>query len=155
MANSGGPQAARYFRNFATGLLFASGLAACGGGSGSDDPINIDYSKLKIAESRELPLEYAQNVEDILRPLRNGARIMTSGGTVITLAGTPSSTAQSPRSDITVQIAGVDEADYVKYDGQYLYAAKPEFMPPLPNIPQWSRNVLTSRRRGSWSSMDG
>jgi hypothetical protein len=146
MANSGCLPAPRCFRNFATGLLFAYGLTACGGGSGSDDPVNIDYSTLKIAESREVPLEYAQNGEDILRPLRNGARIMTSGGTVMTVAGTPSSTVQSPRSDTTVQVAGVDEADYVKYDGQYLYAAKPEFTPPLPNISQWSRNVLNIAR---------
>jgi len=145
MANNGCLLAPHPYRNLAMGLLLACGLAACGGGgdAGHDEPLNIDYSMLKIAESRETPLEYAKNPDEILRPLRNGARIMTGGAIVPTGAALPNaSTVLSPRSDTTVQIEGVDEADYVKYDGRYLFVARPEYSPPTATTPQWSRNVL-------------
>lgn len=129
-------------RIFGVGLLVGVSLAGCGGSG--EEPLDTDYSRLKIAESRETPLDYAQNVEQILRPLRNGVRIMTENGPVFPAVTATGSTVQSPRSDTTVQIDGVDEADSVKYDGQYVYATHPQLAPA--SVPLWSRNVLDIMR---------
>jgi uncharacterized secreted protein with C-terminal beta-propeller domain len=128
-------------RNFAVSLLIGTSLTGCGGGSG-DDPLNTDYSGLKIAESRVTPLAYAQNAEQILRPLRNGVRIMTEDGPVLPAVTAQGSTVQSPRSDTTVQVGGVAEADSVKYDGRYVYSTHPQLVPAAATVPQWSANVL-------------
>ena len=88
-------------RNLGAVVLIGVTFAGCGGSG--DDPLDTDYSKLRIAESRETPLEYARNVEQILRPLRNGLRIMTVGGPVMPAVTAPGSAMQSPRSDTTVQ----------------------------------------------------
>lgn len=71
-------------RNSAAGALLAVGLVAwsggCGGEAMPDEPLTLDYTTLHPAESRETPLQYARNDEEILRPLRNGVRMMTSAG---------------------------------------------------------------------------
>ena len=59
-------------RTLGLGLLLSMGLAACGGG-GSDpslaeQPLNVDYSTLKVAQSPETPLLYANGDEQILAP---------------------------------------------------------------------------------------
>jgi len=71
-------------RRSAAGVLLAVGLVAWSGGCGGEampgEPLTIDYTTLHPAESRETPLHYVRNDEDILRPLRNGVRMMTSAG---------------------------------------------------------------------------
>lgn len=137
-------------RILGAGLLFGIGLAACGGG-GSDraavaeEPLNVDYSTLRLAESRELPLQYAANDEQILAPLRNGVRLATRHFSappgVITLTGNA-----AQYSGTTVQVAGVDEADAVKYDGSYIYAVRPQTATPQSTLPQRAQNVLAITR---------
>jgi hypothetical protein len=118
----------------------AIGLTACGGGgSGTEEPLNVDYSALRIAESNEAPLEYARTDEQVLLPLRNGLRMMLGGG-LATPAGTVTA------SDTTVQVEGVDEADSVEYDARYIYATRPEILPSASTVPQLSRNVLDITR---------
>jgi uncharacterized secreted protein with C-terminal beta-propeller domain len=126
-------------------LWLCVGLAACGGGGESvpEEPLNVDYSTLKLAQSRDAPLEYARTDDQIFRPLRNGIRI-TVGTPVFTLpdVALPSATTQLQHSSTTLQVEGVDEADSVKYDGRYIYSARPEFVPASANTRQLSRNVL-------------
>jgi uncharacterized secreted protein with C-terminal beta-propeller domain len=137
---------AALLRIFGIGLVIGTSLIGCGGSNG-DDPLNTDYSGLKVAQSRTTPLEYAQSTEQILRPLRNGVRIMTVNGPVLPAVTAQGSTVQSPRSDTTVQVDGVAEADSVKYDGQYVYSTHPQLAPALATtIPQWSANVLDIMR---------
>jgi hypothetical protein len=122
-------------------------LVACGGGGSSDEPVNVDYSALRFAESSEAPLERPRTAEQLLAPLRNGVRLTAGGvGHALPNASTPASSAQSPHSDTSVQVDGVDEADAVKYDGRHIYSARPEIVPASPLIPQYSRNVLDITR---------
>src|SRR5262245_27410633 len=111
------------------GLLLCVSLAACGGGGDSPDaekPLNVDYSTLKVAESRDNPLQYASSDEQILSPLRNGVRLMTlSGGLPGDIfTATTGGAGGGSYSNPTVQVAGVDEADAVRYDGRYIYTAR-------------------------------
>ena len=137
-------------RSVGTCLLICVALAACGGGqSGEEEPINVDYSALKVAESRDTPLVYARSEEQVLLPLRNGVRLAAGFGFGVALPpGTvvPSAGAPAPHSDTTLQVEGVDEADSVKYDGRYIYAVRPEMQPSSASTPQLSRNVLNIAR---------
>jgi hypothetical protein len=152
-------------RSHGTRILFILGLAflslgvtvlvtACGGG-GDDDggsengqPLSVDYSTLRVAESRERPLQYARNTEEILKPLRNGVRLMLGGGGSgpVGIAFDTSTTLTASHSNTTIQIEGIDEADAVKYDGRHIFAARPEAVPASSTSPQWSRNVLDIAR---------
>jgi hypothetical protein len=133
-------------RRVGTCLLICAALAACGGGGDSDklQPADMDYSALKIAESLDAPLAYAGNDEELLQPLRNGLRLMVADkpAAVLTGAVTPSVSAQGSYSGTTLQVEGVDEADFVKYDGRYIYATRPEIVTPSSGTAQLSRNVL-------------
>src|SRR6185295_2545019 len=119
-------------RTFGAATLLSLGLAACGGGSGGEStvgeqPFDTDYSTLRVADTRDAPLQYTTSDEQILSPLRNGLRLMTLSNPVPTfLASTTGASAggQVPFSATTVQVEGVDEADSVKYDGRYLYAVR-------------------------------
>lgn len=131
-------------------LPIIAGLAACSGGSntGAEAPIDTDYSALRIAESREGALAYANEDEQVLRPLRNGLR-MSLGSGPAPAAAVPGVTAPNADglgsySGTTVQVEGVDEADLVKYDGRYIYIVRPEPAPPslTAPIPEMTRNVL-------------
>jgi hypothetical protein len=135
-----------------TAVLLAAcgGLAACGSGGGGDGaeegPVNIDYSALRVAPSHEGALGYATRDEQLLRALRNGLRMSLVGAPqVLAVADitAPSANPQGTFSATTVQVDGVDEADLVKYDGQYLYAMRPDAAPTTPGI---TRNVLTVAR---------
>ncbi|HKR36553.1 MAG TPA: beta-propeller domain-containing protein [Steroidobacteraceae bacterium] len=131
-------------RTFAL-LASCGGLAACSGGSG-EEPINTDYSALRLAPSHEGVLHYATSDEQLLRPLRNGLRMSLVGmPEVAAVSGlsAPRAAAQNTFSATTVQVAGVDEADLVKYDGQYIYSMRPDV---APAIPGFTRNVLTIAR---------
>jgi len=113
-------------------LSILIGLAACGGGEGSDEAlVSVDYSTLRIAESRATPLTYARTDEQVLRPLRNGMRLMTTGGvaTLPTATLGPTAGGDLVHSATTLQVEGVDEPDSVKYDGRYLFVVRPEMSP--------------------------
>ena len=63
-------------------LALCGSLAACGSGSGSstgEEPVNIDYSALRVAPSREGTLSYATSDEQLLRAVRNGLRMSLVG----------------------------------------------------------------------------
>ena len=136
-------------RSAGTGLFFCALLSACGGGesNAAEEPVNLDYSALEVAASRDGPLVYARNDNEVLPPLRNGMRLAVRGGLGVALptgAFTPSLDSQAPHSDTTVQIEGVDEADSVKYDGRYIYVVRPEIMPASPSgMPKTSSSGCT------------
>ena len=70
-----------------TVALFAwcGSLAACGGGRGAgEEPVNIDYSALRLASSHEGALSYATSDEQLLRALRNGLRMSLVGAPQVT-----------------------------------------------------------------------
>ena len=128
-------------------LALCAGLAACGSGSSTgEEPVNIDYSALRVAPSREGTLSYATSDEQLLRAVRNGLRMSLAGApqvAAVTGISAPSASPQGTFSATTVQVAGVDEADLVKYDGQYLYTMRPQ---DVPSNPGFTRNVLTIAR---------
>lgn len=129
-------------------LAVCSGLAACGSGGGSagEEPVNIDYSALRMASSHEGALSYATSDEQLLQALRNGLRMSLVGAPQIAAVAditAPSASPQGTFSATTVQVDGVDEADLVKYDGQYIYAMRPEAAPATPGI---THNVFTVAR---------
>jgi len=123
------------------------GLAACSGGGGAgEEPVNTDYSALRVASSHEGALSYATSDEQLLRALRNGLRMSLVGAPQVAAVAditAPSASPQGTFSATTVQVDGVDEADLVKYDGQYIYAMRPEAVPATPGI---THNVLTIAR---------
>ena len=123
------------------------GLAACSGGGGAgEEPVNTDYSALRVASSHEGALSYATSHEQLLRALRNGLRMSLVGAPQVAAVAditAPSASPQGTFSATTVQVDGVDEADLVKYDGQYIYAMRPEAVPATPGI---THNVLTIAR---------
>ncbi len=128
-------------------LALCGSLAACGGGgSAGEEPVNIDYSTLRVASSHEGALRYATSDEQLLRALRNGLRMSLVGAPQVTAVAditAPSASPQGTFSATTVQVDGVDEADLVKYDGRYIYAMRPEAVPATPGI---THNVLTVAR---------
>ena len=129
-------------------LALCGGLAACGsgGGAGKEPPVNTDYSALRLASSHEGALSYATSDEQLLRALRNGLRMSLVGAPQVTAVAditAPSASPQGTFSATTVQVDGVDEADLVKYDGQYIYAMRPEAAPVTPGV---THNVLTVAR---------
>src|SRR4030095_560278 len=66
-------------------LDMCGGLAACGGGgSAGEEPVNIDYSALRVASSHEGALSYATSDEQLLRALRNGLRMSLVGAPQVT-----------------------------------------------------------------------
>src|SRR4051794_14794057 len=129
-------------------LALCGGLTACGSGSGGagEEPVNTDYSALRMASSHEGALSYATSDEQLLQALRNGLRMSLVGAPQIAAVAditAPSASLQGTFSATTVQVDGVDEADLVKYDGQYIYAMRPEDAPATPGI---THNVLTVAR---------
>lgn len=127
-------------------LAWCGGLAACGSGGAGKEPVNTDYSALRLAPSHEGALSYATSDEQLLQALRNGLRMSLVGAPQIVAFAditAPSANPQRTFSATTVQVDGVDEADLVKYDGQYLYTMRPQDVPSKPGITQ---NVLTVAR---------
>lgn len=127
-------------------LALTGSLAACGGGGTGAEPVNIDYSALRLAPSHEGALSYATSDEQLLRALRNGLRMsLVRAPQVAAVAGitAPAAGPQGTFSATTVQVDGVDEADLVKYDGRYIYMIRPQNVPSAPGI---TRNVLTIAR---------
>jgi uncharacterized secreted protein with C-terminal beta-propeller domain len=141
------------FRLVAAGSILCLGLAACGGGSAEEEPVNIDYSALRVADSQDAPLVYARNEEELLRPLRNGLRLMVGQAVVALPSGVaqPSANTQLQHSTTNVQVQGVDEADAVKYDGRFIYAVRPQVV--IASGADVSRNVLSISRTDPTNAM--
>ncbi len=129
-------------------LLAACGsLIGCSGGGAREEPVNTDYSALRLAPSNEGALIYATSDERLLRAVRNGLRMSLVGSPQVdAVAGITAPTfgaTQATFSSTTVQVDGVDEADLVKYDGSYIYMMRPESVPASPGL---TRNVLAVAR---------
>lgn len=136
-------------RVLGTSLAICLAVAACGGGgSESEAPLNVDYSSLRTASSRDEPLVYARSDDQVLEPLRNGVRLLIGGSMLpaSSVASPTSSVAQDSFSVTNVQVAGVDEADFVKYDGQHIYTVRAEYGA------QETRNVLSISRTDAASA---
>ena len=99
----------------------AASIGCCGGGA-REEPVNTDYSALRLAPSHEGALSYATSDEQLLRAVRNGLRMSLVGApqvaAVLGITAPAASNPQGTFSSTTVQVDGVDEADLVKYDGQ-------------------------------------
>jgi hypothetical protein len=115
--------------------LFPIALTACGGGSSNTaeqgtakDP---DYSQLKQVQPDSTPLRPASDAE-LSRLIKNGLRLSLHNNTYDNLIrttafsfATESAAQDNSFSTTNVQIAGVDEADFVKYDGKRIYLVTP------------------------------
>jgi len=124
---------------FVLALMLA--LSACGGSSDNDFKVNPSgepkaYAELKTPAPATGRLVYASATE-LSTLLKNGVRIdmrnsapglvleddARLGGAIADNAAPEALPTPSPDdfSETNVQVAGVDEGDYVKYDGEYLY----------------------------------
>lgn len=123
------------------------GLAACGGSDTKNNPATqsenlalSEYSKLEKSHVEPVHLEYATE-ESLLNHLKNGIRLnvhffptrtdVDDGGTPEPVA-TPAaevdafadtSSGSGNFSSTNTHVTGVDEADYIKYDGEHIYLA--------------------------------
>ena len=122
-------------------LFIVLPLISCGGGGGSTEPPRqqlqdrTDYTSLKTAKLEPGPLKQA-SVTDLAELVKNGLRISlrenknfneqvrtaTLGASTTTAADAKSA---GNFSGTNVQVENVDEADVIKYDGHYIYAATP------------------------------
>lgn len=120
-------------------LLLSVPLVACGGGSNSNTtPVsqepNTDYSRLANAKIEPGPLRQA-SASELSELIKNGLRVslrdnqsygmMVREAALINTNNTLDSKAGGSFSGTNVQVEGVDEADSVKYDGNYIYLATP------------------------------
>ena len=104
----------------------ATALAASSG-----QKLDTDYSDLKLAISSDGGLQYATKDGSVLDALRNGIRMSLAGAPEIAVLGGPAAVGgrAGAYSRTTAQVAGVDEADLVKYDGRHIYAVIPKAAP--------------------------
>ena len=120
-------------------LLLSLPLAACGGGSSNNASVNpkpqanTDYSALSQTKLEPGPLRQASSAE-LSALVKNGLRVSLSQnqsyGMMIREAAVTNTTSDNKSgggnfSGTNVQVANVDEADGVKYDGKYIYLATP------------------------------
>ena len=116
-------------------------MVACGGGGGTNESprqppqIRTDYSNLKESKLEPGPLKQA-SLADFGELVKNGLRISLRENKnfneqvrAATL-GAPKATAADVKnvvnfSGTNVQVENVDEADVIKYDGRYIFAATP------------------------------
>ncbi len=119
-------------------LLLSLPLVACGGSNSGKTPVSqepdTDYSKLSQAKIEPGPLRQA-SASELSELIKNGLRVslrenqsygmMIRETAVINSDNTLDSKAGGNFSGTNVQVAGVDEADHVKYDGSYIYLATP------------------------------
>ncbi|GGY61217.1 hypothetical protein GCM10011613_00750 [Cellvibrio zantedeschiae] len=124
-------------------LCISVPLVACGGGGGgsTDTPrlppqVKTDYSNLKQSKLEPGPLKQV-TATDLTDMVKNGLRISLRDNQnfnelarTATLSGDKASLANGSKtsgdfSGTNVQVENVDEADVVKYDGRYIFAATP------------------------------
>ena len=121
-------------RVFSGALVLVGGLVlqGCGsggsGGSGAQaEVINTDYSQLTSATLQTEPLAKATQSEPFISYLKNGLRLRLRGQSEpfdLAEQGAISNASASGFSGTNVHVSGVDEADFVKYDGEYIYIAQ-------------------------------
>lgn len=117
-------------------------LFACGGGGGSTGATrppqlaSTDYSRLKQAKLEPGPLKQVA-ASDLADMVKNGLRISLRDNQnfnelvrTATLGGDKAAATNDAKSagnfsSTNVQVESVDEADVIKYDGHYIYAATP------------------------------
>jgi uncharacterized secreted protein with C-terminal beta-propeller domain len=117
--------------------LLSLPLVACGGGSSSNQPkpkVNTDYSKLSASKLEPGSLREA-SADELSELVKNGLRVSLSHSQdyhnmlIDTVMNDINSLGESKSggdfSGTNVQVANVDEADSVKYDGKYIYLATP------------------------------
>jgi hypothetical protein len=115
-----------------TALLLATSLGLAGRDGSDGQSLNTDYSDLRLATSTEGGLQYATKGEQVLAALRNGIRMSLGGAPEIALIDGPAAATvdgSARYSGTTVPVAGVDEPDLVKYDGERIYALVPRPQP--------------------------
>lgn len=121
-------------------LLFSLPLVACGGSPNDAPPPvksepNTNYSSLEETRLEPGPLRQASAVELALL-MKNGFRISLKNNanfdTLVrnSMLASPALTVNDSKAEgifsgTNIQVAGVDEADIVKYDGKYIYQATP------------------------------
>ncbi len=121
-------------------LAFSSTLllSACGGGGGSsnDDEVTRQLVEVNSAKVSLQPLK-SSSATSFANHLKNGlyTSSISQFESCANCTATPSTTqagdAASGYSSTNVQEAGVDEADRIKYDGDYLYMAARSYYNPL------------------------
>lgn len=108
-------------------------LSACGSGSSAQpqpEEVAPDYSHLSLAEAGVDPLSSSHTADNFAQYLKNGVRLrqnarVYSGDAEVTDGPVPADNSSGGGfSRTNVHIAGVDEADRIKYDGEQLYIAK-------------------------------
>lgn len=110
-------------------VYLAVALTACGGDDSNNSNTSFaEYERLKLPEPEKNGLRLA-TANELEQLLKNGIRIgvrelnrpmlAVDSGTRVTAVDSENSAPSY--SSTNLQVAGVDEADYVKYDGQYLY----------------------------------
>lgn len=121
-------------------VLLSLPLVACGGGSNSgqhniqkEPPVNTDYSALSESQLEPGPLRQA-SASELSALVKNGLRVSLSQNqsygmmireTAVTNIAADNKSGGGDFSGTNVQVANVDEADGVKYDGNYIYLATP------------------------------
>jgi Beta propeller domain len=107
-------------------LIVVVTVAACShsGDDESEQPLNIDYSALKLADAVDTPLLPAGNDRALLEALRNGVRLSLDTATAPVIFASLAGISGQQYSGTTVQVDGVDEPDVVKYNGRYLYTVE-------------------------------
>ncbi len=121
-------------------------IAACGGGdsattSNPTPPANVDISEYGELTSTEIEATVLKpaSAQELENHLKNGMRLnvnLSDGAAILdttapTPAATPSPAAaqESEFSATNTHVRGVDESDFVKYDGSYIYmTTHPEYI---------------------------
>ncbi len=120
-----------------TSLIVSSVLLALCGCNHSSEDVNIDYSALKQSTVKDSVLSHPTN-NDFSNYIKNGIRLrLVQQNYSIDFAAAATTTeggSQSNNSHFSttnLHEVGVDEADRLKYDGQYLYQL---------NLPRFTNN---------------
>jgi len=120
-------------------VTLTAGLSACGGsssGSAADSgSVNTDYSNLEQDDIAATVLKVATQ-DELETHIKNGLRLQsvtvntrTSDDVIFTAdldaapEASPSSEGDSGFSETNTIVSGVDESDYLKYDGEHIFVS--------------------------------
>jgi len=120
-------------------------LSGC---NSSDDKINIDYSNLQKSTVKDSPLTEVSN-GDLGTYIKNGIRLRLAGqnsslALASVLEGDQTTTATTSFSTTNVHEIGVDEADRLKYDGNYLYQVNQSYFETTDDNPNNNIRIFSS-----------